>query len=209
MWANRAFLLLMVIMPAASTSATDDLKIDRWELTNTKFYDDLSAAAPAGQKLYRLKRAAAADEGAERCVKEWQESTAKRKPLGAFCQALFSEIAPTFRIVLHTGETDAVVLQDINIEVKNATVLKSGHGFFADEAYYDLFIKAAPGQTSSKLRQPLKFTTLGSVDLRLGFDLTPLGPDTPSAAIEFILTFDVEGKSGSVSAQTGLIRIEL
>jgi hypothetical protein len=209
MWANRILLLLIVIIPAASTAPADDLKIDRWELTNTKFYDDLSAAAPVGQKLYRLKRAAAADEGAERCVKEWQESTVKKKALGPFCQALFAEIAPTFRIVLHSEATEAVVLQDINIEVRSASVLKNGHGFFADEAYYDLFIKAAPGQSSSKMRQPLKFTTLGSVDLRLGFDLSPLGPATPAAAIEFILTFNVEGKNGTEAVKTGLIRIEI
>jgi hypothetical protein len=209
MWASRAIILLVLTTPLVANTAPGDLKIDRWELTNTQFYEDRSATAPAGQKLYRLKRAAAADEGAERCAKEWQESAAKKKELGPFCQALFTEIAPTFRVVLHSGENSAVVLQCIDVEVKSASVLKGGHGFFADEAYYDLFIRAAPGQRSTKMRQPLKFTTLGSVDIRVGFDLSPLGSSTPSGAIEFVLTFDVDGTNGTASAKTGLIRIEL
>jgi hypothetical protein len=206
MWVSKVLVLLAVAVFANAPNA--DLKIDRWELTNTQFYEDLTPAVPAGQKLYRLKRAAAADEGAERCAKEWQESAASKKELGPFCRALFTEIAPTFRVVLHSGETAAVVLQGIDVEVKKASVLKGGHGFFADEAYYDLFIKAAPGRTSVRM-PPLKFTTLGSVDLRLGFDLSPLGPATPAAAIEFVLTFRVNGGSGTATAETGLIRIEL
>jgi hypothetical protein len=206
MWLSKVLVLLAVAVFANAPNA--DLKIDRWELTNTQFYEDLTPAAPAGQKLYRLKRAAAADEGAERCAKEWQESAASKKELGPFCRALFTEIAPTFRVVLHSGETAAVVLQRIDVEVKKASVLKGGHGFFADEAYYDLFIKAAPGRTSVRM-PPLKFTTLGSVDLRLGFDLSPLGPATPAAAIEFVLTFRVDGVGGTATAETGLIRIEL
>jgi len=185
-----------------------ELKIDRWELTNKEFYEDLTSSAPAGQKLYRLKRDHANEEGAERCAKEWKESVAKKKALGPFCQALFKEIAPTFRAVLLSGETNAVVLEAINVEVRKATVLKGGHGFFADEGYYDLFIKAAPGQTSMT-PAPLKFTKLGSVDLRLGFDLSPLGVDTPAAVVEFVLTFKVKGDGGTATVQTDLIRIEL
>ena len=200
-WSLLAGLACTVLTNAA------DLKIDRWELTNTSFYEDLSPAS-SGPKLYRLKRAAAADEGAERCTKEWQESAAKKKELGPFCRALFTQIAPTFRVVLHSGETAAVVLQGIDVDVKSARVLKGGHGFFADEAYYDLFIKATPGRTSVSVR-PLKFTTLGSADLRLGFDLSPLGANTPAASVEFVLTFRVEGNSGTATAEMPLIRIEL
>jgi hypothetical protein len=207
MWVSK---VLVLVAGAVFTNApTGDLKIDRWVLTNTQFYEDLTPAAPAGQKLYRLKRAAAADEGAERCANEWRESAASKRELGPFCRALFTEIAPTFRVVLHSGETGAVVLQGIDVEVKKASVLKGGHGFFADESYYDLFIKAAPGRTSVAMGQPMKFTTLGSVDLRLGFDLSPLGPATPAAAIEFVLTFRVDGGSGTATAETGPIRIEL
>jgi hypothetical protein len=209
MWASRALVVLVLTAPLATNAAAGDLKIDRWELTNTQFYEDRSATAPAGQKLYRLKRAAAADEGAERCATEWQESVTKKKEFGPFCKALFTEIAPTFRVVLRSGETGVVVLEDIDVEVKNASVLKGGHGFFADEAYYDLFIKAAPGQSSTKMRQPLKFTGLGTVELRLGFDLSPLGPSTPAGAIEFVLSFEVDGGNGTASAKTALIRIEL
>jgi len=208
MWVTRVLVGLAGVA-LVNAAAAVDLKIDRWELTNSQFYEELSPAAPAGQKVYRLKRAAATDEGAERCVREWQESVARKKDLGSFCRALFTEIAPTFRVVLHSADTGAVVLQGIDVEVKSTTVLKGGHGFFADEAYYDLFIKAAPGRSSVTLRQPLKFTTLGSVDLRLGFDLTPLGPATPAAAIEFVLTFRVEGNNGTATAETRLIRIEL
>ena len=207
MWATR--ILVGVASAFLTNAVAADLKIDRWEFTNTQFYEDLTPAAPAGRKLYRLKRAAAADEGAERCAKEWQESVARKKELGPFCRALFTEIAPTFRVVLHSRETGAVVLQGIDVEVKTASVLKGGHGYFADEAFYDLFIKAAPGRSSGGVRQPLKFTTLGSVDLRLGFNLSPLGPATPAAAIEFVLTFRVEGTSGTATAETRLIRIEL
>ena len=208
MWVTRVLVALAGVV-LVNAPVVADLKIERWELTNTQFYEDLTPAAPAGKNVYRLKRSAAADEGAERCAKEWQESAARKKELGPFCRALFTEIAPTFRVVLHSGEMGAVVLQGIGVEVKSAAVLKGGHGFFADEAYYDLFIKAAPGRSSVTLRQPLKFTTLGSVDLRLGFDLSPLGPATPAAAIEFVLTFRVEGNSGTATAETRLIRIEL
>jgi hypothetical protein len=187
-----------------------DLKIDRWELTNTQFYEDLSASAPAETKVYRMKRAAAEDEGAEGCVKQRQEVAAgKRNEVEAFCKALFAKLAPTLQLVLQSGEAGPVVLQAIDVDVRNAYVLKSGHGFFADEAYYDLTIRAEKGERSVTLRQPLKFTKLGTLDLRLGFDLTPLGPEAPTAAVEFTLTFRVEGAKGTSSVKTGLIRMEL
>lgn len=206
---TRVLLVCLAGAVLSNPAGSADLKIERWELTNTEFYEDLTPSAPAGQKLYRLKRAAAADEGAEQCAKEWKEVAATKKELGPYCRALFAEITPTFRVVLHSGETGVVVLQAIDVDVKSASVLKGGHGFFTDEASYDLFIKAARGRTSVEMRQPLKFTTLGSTDLRLGFDLSPLGPATPAAAIEFVLTFRVEGNTGTATAQTDLIRIEL
>jgi hypothetical protein len=92
-------------------------------------------------------------------------SSVNHEALEPFCQALLQEIAPTFRVVLRSEETGAVVLGQIDVEVKSVSIVKSGHGFFADEAYYDLFIKATPGVTPITLRQPLKFTTLGTADV--------------------------------------------
>jgi hypothetical protein len=54
----------------------------------------------------------------------------------------------------------------------------------------------------------MKFMTLGSADLRLGFDFSPLGASAPAAAIEFVLTFQVDGIKGTATASTPLIRIE-
>jgi hypothetical protein len=209
MSATRALVLLAGAAFTHATAAAADLTIDRWELINTQYFENVSPAAAQGRKVYRFKRAAAVDAGAERCVREWRDSVARQTQLEAFCQALLADIAPQFRLVLRSGDAGAVVLEGVDVDVKRASVLKGGHGFFTDDAYYDLFIKAAAGLTSVSLRQPLRFTTLGSVDLRLGFDLSPLGPATPAAAIEFVLTFRVDGASGTTTAQTGVIRIEL
>jgi hypothetical protein len=198
----------MNVTGARPQVAGEDLRVESWELTNKQFYEDVSQAAPAGQKLYRMKRDAADAEGAERCVAERREDLLSKKDLSSFCRALFSEIAPTFLVVLRSGDPGEVTLEDITVEVKTATVLKGGHGYFTDDSYYDLFIKAAPSSTPSKPRKPFKFKTLGSADLRLGFDLSPLGASAPAAAIEFVLKFQVEGIKGTAAASTPLIRIE-
>ena len=210
MWLNKMIAVVFLGVMAQATTPVSKLKLDRWELTNHDYYEDASQTAPTGTKLYRLKREAASAEGGARCANEWREKIAKKKSdLSGFCIAFFTEVTPTFHVLLNSTDTGPVELQGIDVDVKHVSVLKGGAGFFTDEANYDLFIKAVVGQTYIQMRRPLKFTKLGGADLRLGFDTSSLGPAPQPVAIEFILRFHVEGSSGTATVETDPIRIEL
>lgn len=210
MWLNRMLAGVLFGAVALGHAPVANLKIDRWDLTNTDFYEDASQAASAGTKLYRLKRDAASAEGGAQCANEWRDKvTKKRQDLSGRCIAFFTEVTPTFHVLLNSADPGPVVLQGIDVDVRRVSVLKGGPGFFTDGADYDLFIKAVTGRNYIELRKPLKFTKVGGLDLRLGFDTSPLGATPQPIAIEFVLRFHVEGSNGTATVETNLIHIDL
>ena len=195
--------LFLTAFPIAEPPA--GLTIVRWQMVNEKYYTDLTPnAGNHERKVFRFKRAEARDDDLGRCEREVERRSARSK----WCQAFAYQLTPSFRFVL-SDDPGPVVIDSVVVHVHDVQRLLGGRGFLEDEAGYDIRIKAEKGSAQSiPLRKPLEFTGLGTIDLRLGFDLSAYGPKPPPVRIDFSLTFRRSNLNGG-EVTSPAIRLEM